>query len=97
MLRAVIVFVIVAAIAGYFAYRHYQHDQATAAETTRQIDDLNARVQKLESDNSMLRDQVAKLQEENYHMKGYNEELEKALATAKLTGKVPEIMPYPPK
>jgi predicted negative regulator of RcsB-dependent stress response len=96
-MRAVAVFVILAAIAGYFAYRHYQRDQVTAAAMTQQINDLNASVQKLESDNSLLHDQVAKVQEENYNLKGYNDVLKKALETAKITGKVPLIMPYPPK
>jgi peptidoglycan hydrolase CwlO-like protein len=97
MLRAVVVFLILAAIAGYFAYRHYQQDQVAAAETAQQISDLNSEVQKLQNDNSLLRDQLAKVQEENNNLKGYNDELKKALQTAKITGKVPLIMPYPPK
>jgi predicted negative regulator of RcsB-dependent stress response len=97
MLRAVVVFLILAAIAGYFAYRHYQQDQVTAAETTQRINDLNSRIQKLQNDNSLLHDQLATVQEENYNLKGYNDVLKKALETAKLTGRVPQIMPYPPK
>jgi predicted nuclease with TOPRIM domain len=97
MLRAVIVFLILAAIAGYFAYRQYSQDQVTATERTQQINELNSRVQKLENDNSLLRDQLATVQDENYNLKGYNDVLEKALETARITGKVPQIMPYPPK
>jgi peptidoglycan hydrolase CwlO-like protein len=97
MLRAVVVFLILAAIAGFFAYRHYQQEQATAAQMTQQINDLNSQVQKLQNDNSQLRDQLAKVQEENNNLKGYNDVLKKALETAKVTGKVPQIMPYPPK
>ncbi len=74
-----------------------QQDQVTAAETTQRINDLNSRVQKLENDNSLLHDQLAMVQEENYNLKGYNDVLKKALETAKLTGRVPQIMPYPPK
>lgn len=97
MLRAVVVFLILAAIVGYFAYRHYQQDQITAAETTQQINDLNSRVQKLENDNSLLRDHLATVQEENYNLKAYNDVLKKALQTARITSEVPQIMPYPPK
>ena len=97
MLRAVVVFLVLAAIAGFFAYRHYQQEQATQAQMNQQIGDLNSQVQKLQNDNSQLRDQLAKVQEENYKLKGYNDELTKALQTAKVTGKVPLILPFPPK
>ena len=99
MLRAVAVFLIVAAIviAGFFAYRHYQQDQVTAAQVAQQISDLNAQVQKLQNDNKLLRDQLATVQEENNNLKGYNDQLKEALETAKITGKVPLIKPYPPK
>jgi regulator of replication initiation timing len=63
----------------------------------RQLDDLNTQVEKVQKDNQDLRDQLAKVQEENNNLKGYNDVLKKALETAKVTGKVPEIMPYPPK
>jgi len=97
MLRAVAVFLILAAIviAGFFAYRHYQQDQVTAAQVAQQISDLNAQVQKLQNDNKLLRDQLATVQ--NNNLKGYNDQLKEALETAKITGKVPLIKPYPPK
>jgi uncharacterized protein YlxW (UPF0749 family) len=97
MLRAVVVFLILAAIAGFLAYRHYQQEQATQAQMNQQITDLNAQLQKLQNDNSQLRDELAKVQEENNNLKSYNDILKKALETAKITGKVPTIMPYPPK
>jgi len=88
---------IIGAIGAFFAYRQYQQDQTTNAQIVQQIDDLNSQVQKLQNDNSLLRDQLAKVQEENNHLKGYNDELQKAIATAKITGKMPLVLPYPPK
>lgn len=82
---------------GLFAYRYYNQEQAFRAEQAQKLDDLNAQIQKLQKDNSDLHDQLAKVQEENNTLKGYNDVLKKALETAKVTGKVPEIMPYPPK
>jgi uncharacterized protein YlxW (UPF0749 family) len=90
------IILILIVIAGYFAYQ-YQKDQATAAQMTQQINDLNAHLQKLQGENNDLQDHLAKVQEEDNNLKAYNDILEKALATAKLTGKVPQVMPYPPK
>jgi len=97
MLRGVVIVLIVAAIAGFFAYRYHSADQAFHVRQARQLDDLNTQVEKVQKDNQDLRDQLAKVQEENNNLKGYNDVLKKALETAKVTGKVPEIMPYPPK
>ena len=97
MLRGVVIVLILAAIAGFFAYRYYSADQAFHARQVRQLDDLNTQVEKVQKDNQDLRDQLAKVQEENNNLNGYNDVLKKALETAKVTGKVPEIMPYPPK
>ncbi|MGO9059262.1 MAG: hypothetical protein ACLQU2_18010 [Candidatus Binataceae bacterium] len=98
MERALIVCLFLVAIAGgLFAYRYYNQEQAFRAEQAQKLDDLNAQIQKLQKDNSDLHDQLAKVQEENNTLKGYNDVLKKALETAKVTGKVPEIMPYPPK
>lgn len=95
--RALIVFLILAAIGGFFAWRYHQQDQAAIAQQTRQIDDLGAQINKLKDDNNQLHDQLDKIQEENNNLKGYNDALKKALEEAKLTGKVPVVPPYPPK
>ncbi len=97
MFRAVVVFVILAAIGGYVAWRYHARDQAQMAAQSRQIDDLGAQMEKLKADNGQLHDQMDKIQEENNNLKTYNDELKKALETAKLTGKVPVVPPYPPK
>ncbi len=97
MVRAVVVFLVVAGIAGFFVYRYYNQEQAFRADQAQKLDDLNAQLQKLQADDSNLKDQLAKVQEENNNLKGYNDVLKKALEEAKVTGKVPLIMPYPPK
>jgi predicted negative regulator of RcsB-dependent stress response len=97
MLRGVAAFVILASIAGFFAFRYYSQEQAFRAQEARQMNDLNAQLETLRSDNNNLKDQLAKVQDENNNLKGYNDVLKKALEQAKVTGKVPEIMPYPPK
>jgi len=94
---AIILLIIGVGIAAYFVYRAVQQDQIAKAEAAHQISDLNARIGKLQSDNDLLHNQLAKVQEENYSLKGYNDVLLQALQTAKATGKVPIIKPYPPK
>ncbi|HEV3115010.1 MAG TPA: hypothetical protein VGY99_31380 [Candidatus Binataceae bacterium] len=97
MTRALVAFLIIAAIAGFFAWRYHAQNQAMIAQQAHQLDDLNAQVSKLKSDSNQLHDQLDKVQEENGNLKIYNDALKKALETAKVTGKVPLVMPYPPK
>ncbi|HKD69997.1 MAG TPA: hypothetical protein VKB84_24385 [Candidatus Binataceae bacterium] len=97
MARAVVVFVILAAIGGFFAWRYHQQDQATIVEQSRRLDDLNGQLGKLKNDNNQLHDQLDKVQEESNNLKIYNDSLKKALEQAKVTGKVPVVPPYPPK
>jgi predicted negative regulator of RcsB-dependent stress response len=97
MVRGLILFLVLAAIAGFFGWRYYKKDQAMIAQQTAQLDDLNTQLNKLKADNNQLHDQLDKVQEENNNLKIYNDELKKALETAKVTGKVPLVMPYPPK
>jgi len=98
MERALLIILIIAGIAGFFAWRHYHaQDQAMIAQQAQQLDDLNAQISKLKNDNNQLHDQLDKVQEENGNLKIYNDALKKALETAKVTGKVPLVMPYPPK
>jgi predicted negative regulator of RcsB-dependent stress response len=97
MFRAVVVFVILAGIGGYVAWRYHAQDQAQIATQSHQIDDLGAQLEKLKTDKNQLQDQLDKIQEENNNLKTYNDMLKKALETAKVTGKVPLVMPYPPK
>ena len=96
-MRVLIVFLVLAVVAGFFVFRYYRQDQAFHAQQNRQLEDLSAQIDKLQADDRNLKDQLAKVQEENNHLAGYNDVLKKALEQAKVTGKVPTIMPYPPK
>jgi predicted negative regulator of RcsB-dependent stress response len=97
MVRGLILFLVLAAIAGFFAWRYHKQDQAKIAQQAAQLDDLNTQLNQLKTDNNQLHDQVDKIQEENNNLKIYNDALKKALEQAKITGKVPLVMPYPPK
>jgi predicted negative regulator of RcsB-dependent stress response len=97
MVRGLIVFLILAAIAGFFAWRYHAQEQAVIAQQSHQIDDLSAQISKLKADDNQLHDQLDKVQEENGNLKIYNDALKKALEQAKVTGKVPLVPPYPPK
>jgi predicted negative regulator of RcsB-dependent stress response len=97
MLRGLAVVLIFAAIAGFFGYRYYVAQQAERVRQEQQINELSNQLDQLKKDDGVLRDQLAKVQEENNNLKGYNDILTKALETAKVTGKVPIMKPYPPK
>ncbi len=96
-MRALIIFLILAAIAGFLVWRYHQQQQAIIAQQAQQIDELGAQLNKLKDDNNRLHDQLDKIQEENNNLKVYNDALKKALEEAKVTGKVPIVPPYPPK
>ncbi len=97
MFRAVVIFVILAGIGVYVGWRYHAQDQARIARQSRQLDDLAAQLDQLKRDNDQLHAQLDKVQEENNNLKTYNDMLQKALETAKVTGKVPLVPPYPPK
>ena len=93
LVGAIVVAVIGAAI-GWKWYRQaqvdHQHDQA-------QISDLSARIGQLQDQNNQLNAALAKVQAEEQRQVTENELLAKVLDQAKLTGKIPDKLPYPPK
>jgi len=72
------------------AQADHQHDQA-------QISDLSARIGQLQEQNNQLNAALAKVQAEEQRQVTENELLAKVLDQAKLTGKIPDKLPYPPK
>lgn len=89
---------IIAGAGGYVIYTRYNN---AAIAQRNQIADLQSQVADLQRKNEQLASNLAKSQREEERLSAANQDLSKALATARLTGKIPELpqsaMPYPPK
>jgi cytoskeletal protein RodZ len=94
-----LIVLIVAAAAGWVLY--YSHNQAYEAENQKKIADLQQQVETLQAENAQLKENLAKSQSEEERLSTANQDLAKALAQARLTGKIPPLppsaLPYPPK
>ena len=100
MVRGIIVFVVLAGIAGALGYRWYQQQLELQQHQQEQIADLNQQVKKMQSENETLKTQLAKVQDEQGRLAVANDLLTKAIEQSKITGKVaekPPNLPYPPK
>ncbi len=97
MIRGLIAFIILAAVAAALGYRWYSQDVDFHLRQEKQIAELNQQANKLQADNERLKGELAKVQEEESRMVAANEMLRKALEQAKLSGKAPRLEPYPPK
>ncbi len=89
--------VVVAIIAAAIGWKWYQREQAQHRLEQAQINDLTARVGQLQDQNNQLNSALAKVQAEEQRQVTENELLTKTLQQAKLTGKTPDKLPYPPK
>jgi predicted nucleic acid-binding Zn-ribbon protein len=93
LVGAIVVAMIAAAIGWKWrqqAQDDHQHDQA-------QISDLSGRIGQLQEQNNQLNAALAKVQAEEQRQVTENDLLAKVLEQAKLTGKIPDKLPYPPK
>ena len=100
MVRGVLVFVVLAAIAGALGYRWYQRQIELEQRQQQQIADMDLQIKKMQSENETLKQQLAKVQDEQGRLAIANEMLTKAIEQSKITGKVaekPPNLPYPPK
>ena len=100
MVRGIVVFVTLAAIAGALGYRWYQQNLELQQHQQEQLDQLNQRVKKMQDENATLKSQLAKVQDEEGRLAIANDMLTKAIEQSKLTGKAAEKplnLPYPPK
>ncbi len=88
---------VVAIIAAAIGWKWYQREQAQHRLEQAQINDLTARVGQLQDQNNQLNSALAKVQAEEQRQVTENELLTKTLQQAKLTGKIPDKLPYPPK
>jgi uncharacterized protein YlxW (UPF0749 family) len=97
MLRFFIGALVVAVIAAAFGWKWNQQEQAEHQREQAQISELSARIGQLQDQNNQLNAALAKVQAEEQRQVTENQLLTKTLEQAKLTGKIPDKLPYPPK
>ncbi|WP_333649727.1 FtsB family cell division protein [Candidatus Binatus sp.] len=87
---------IVAIVAALLFFLYSSSYRTRIEEQTQQISQLNAELLKLQNENEQLKAELSKVQGEQNILAAQNEEMRKAIASFKATGKMPEIPP-PPK
>jgi membrane protein implicated in regulation of membrane protease activity len=97
MYRYLIGAIVVAVIAAAIGWKWYQKDQADHQREQAQISELSGRIGQLQDQNNQLNEALAKVQAEEQRQVTENDLLTKTLEQAKLTGKIPDKLPYPPK
>jgi predicted negative regulator of RcsB-dependent stress response len=97
MYRYLVGAIVVAVIAAVVGWRWYQQDQAEHQREQAQVSELSARIGQLQDQNNQLNAALAKVQAEEQRQVTENDLLTKTLEQAKLTGKIPDKLPYPPK
>ena len=103
--RVIAAVVIVATIAGgilwwnwYSQSQEFAKDKQQISDLQQQNDQLKQQLDALKADNDHLKADLAKVQAEQNNLAAQNDALNKAIATYKSTGKMPELkLPYPPK
>jgi predicted negative regulator of RcsB-dependent stress response len=96
MARYVIVALVLLILLGVIGWEHYQQQAADQREQAR-IAELNGQVQKLREENAQLKESLDKVQAEEARLVTANDLLTKTIEQAKVTGKMPDKVPYPPK
>jgi peptidoglycan hydrolase CwlO-like protein len=103
--RVVATAIVVAVIlAGVFYYEGRDRQLVITADQ-KQISDLQQQLSVLKGENEQLKTELDKVQSEQANLVAQNEALNKAIATYKSTGKMPDMpavyksmkLPYPPK
>jgi septal ring factor EnvC (AmiA/AmiB activator) len=97
MFRYLVGAIVVAMIAAAIGWKWRQQAQADHQHAQAQISDLSARIGQFQEQNNQLNAALAKVQAEEQRQVTENELLTKVLEQAKLTGKIPDKLPYPPK
>jgi len=87
--------VAVAAAIAFFIWSSV--NTARQEEMQQQIAAMNRQLSQLSDENTQLKGELAKVQTEEQNLAAQNEDLRKAIATVKATGKLPPDLPYPPK
>jgi predicted negative regulator of RcsB-dependent stress response len=96
MARYVIVGLVVLILLGAIGWEHYQQNAAEQREQAR-IAEMNEQIRKLREENAQLKASLEKVQSEETRLVTANDLLTKTIEQAKVTGKMPEKIPYPPK
>jgi uncharacterized protein YlxW (UPF0749 family) len=97
MYRYLVGAIVVALIAAVIGWKWYQQQQAEQRREQAQISELSDRVKQLQDQNNQLSVALAKVQTEEQRLVTENDMLSKTLAQAKVTGKITDKLPYPPK
>jgi Tfp pilus assembly protein PilN len=97
MYRYLVGAIVVAVIAAVVGWKWYQQEQADHQRDQAQISELSSRIGQLQDQNNQLNAALAKVQAEEQRQVTENDLLTKTLEQAKLTGKIPDKLPYPPK
>ena len=93
MARLLIGGIIVAILAALLFFFYSSSYRTRLDQDTQQISQLNDQVLKQQNENEQLKAQLAKVQNEQTILAAQNDEMRKAIATFKATGKMPEIPP----
>ncbi|MGC1191210.1 MAG: hypothetical protein WA861_11510 [Candidatus Binatus sp.] len=84
---------IVAILAALLFYFYSSGYRTQIDQQTQQVSQLNDELLKLQSENAQLKAQLSKVQNEQDILAAQNEEMRKAIAEFKATGKMPVIPP----
>ena len=105
--RVIAAVIIVTTIAGGILYwnwytqgEEYKKTQQQIAELHQQTDALKRQTEALKAENERLQSELAKVQAEEANLAAQNDVLNKAIASYKSTGKMPDLkttLPFPPK
>jgi peptidoglycan hydrolase CwlO-like protein len=87
---------VVAIIAGLLFYFYSSGYRTQIDQQTQQVSQLNDQLLKLQNENEQLKTQLSKVQAEQNILAAQNDEMRKAMAEFKATGKMP-VIPPPPK
>ena len=91
--RLVIGGLVVAIIAALLFYFYSSDYRTQIDQQTQQVSQLNDQLLKVQSENDQLKAELAKIQGEQTILAAQNEEMRKAIAEFKATGKMPVIPP----
>ncbi len=88
---------VVAIIALVIGYLWFSQQQILHARENKRIAELNQELSMLQSENAQLKSALATVEAEENRLAKENDMLAKTLENARLTGRIPSKLPYPPK